>query len=589
MLDISSLRQPGQQEPSQRPSAALREAATQGEPAGPAHVQPIDLSEIPASLWELARARMAVIGPLARMSRRTRADVRAAAERLGHGVSSTYELLARFRKNGRLTSLLPRRSGRRPGSRQLEPEREEIVRAAIDQLYLSRQQISVSALMIEIRARCRANGLRAPSRRAVQRRIDARSAQEVLCRRRGKKAARDRFGPVTGSLTTTHALEIVQVDHTQVDVILVDSLTREPIKRPWLTLAIDVHTRCVLGLALSLDPPSATSVALCIAHAAVKKDSWLAERGIEANWSMSGLPERLLVDNGPEFHSDALTRGCEQYGIALDYRPVRTPHFGGHIERLIGTMMGKVHLLPGTTFSNITQKGDANPAQTSALTLEELEQWLAMAITRVYHETVHRGLGMTPATAWRRAHANIGAHCATGPRSAEDARRLFLDFLPLQHRLVRRDGITLYSIAYWSDVLTTWIGDRKKQIVRYDPRNLSRIYLAGPGGTYYEIPYRDLYRPPISLWEHRAALRHLRTQGYRSWDEAALFRAIEEMRRIAERASSETRIVRRHRERQRQWRKTLGPAPPTPAVATPVLPDEVGANADVFSSVEDWS
>lgn len=43
------------------------------------------------------------------------------------------------------------------------------------------------------------------------------------------------------------------------------------------------------------------------------------------------------------FRSEALRRGCEQYGIAIDYRPVRTPHYGGHIERLIGTMMGKVH------------------------------------------------------------------------------------------------------------------------------------------------------------------------------------------------------------------------------------------------------
>jgi hypothetical protein len=32
------------------------------------------------------------------------------------------------------------------------------------------------------------------------------------------------------------------------------------------------------------------------------------------------------------------------------------PHFGGHIERLIGTVMGAVHLLPGTTFANVTKK-----------------------------------------------------------------------------------------------------------------------------------------------------------------------------------------------------------------------------------------
>jgi hypothetical protein len=32
--------------------------------------------------------------------------------------------------------------------------------------------------------------------------------------------------------------------------------------------------------------------------------------------------------------------------------------FGGHIERLIGTQMGKLHLLPGTTFSSPPERGD---------------------------------------------------------------------------------------------------------------------------------------------------------------------------------------------------------------------------------------
>ncbi len=79
----------------------------------------------------------------------------------------------------------------------------------------------------------------------------------------------------------------------------------------------------------------------------------------------------------------ALRRGCEQYGIAIDYRPVRTPHYGGHIERLIGTMMGKVHLLPGTTFSNVHVKGDIDPGKTAAMTLDELERWLGERGSRV--------------------------------------------------------------------------------------------------------------------------------------------------------------------------------------------------------------
>jgi transposase InsO family protein len=87
------------------------------------------------------------------------------------------------------------------------------------------------------------------------------------------KAARDRFAPATGSLEADWPLSLVQIDHTLVDVIVVDKLTREPIQRPWLTLAIDVCSRCVVGIHLTLEPPSAMSVALCIAHGAKAKAS----------------------------------------------------------------------------------------------------------------------------------------------------------------------------------------------------------------------------------------------------------------------------------------------------------------------------
>jgi putative transposase len=71
---------------------------------------------------------------------------------------------------------------------------------------------------------------------------------------------------------------------------------------------------------------------------------------------MSGLPHMIHVDNAKEFHSEALVRGCQEYGIIIDHRLRRQPQLGGHIERLIGTMMGAVHLLPGTTFSNPIDK-----------------------------------------------------------------------------------------------------------------------------------------------------------------------------------------------------------------------------------------
>jgi len=175
-------------------------------------------------------------------------------------------------------------------------------------------------------------------------------------------------------------MDVVQIDHTAVDVIVVDERERLPIGRPWLSLAIDVATRVVPGFCVSLEPPSLISVALVLTHAVLPKDSWLADRELRVPWPVAGLPEVLHFDNGPEFHAESLSRAAQEYGIRLEYRPLGRPHYGGHIERLIGTTMGAVHLLPGATFSNVAEKGDYPSEKTAVLTLAELEKFIALQI-----------------------------------------------------------------------------------------------------------------------------------------------------------------------------------------------------------------
>ncbi len=550
-----------------------------------------DLTEVPAQDWQKARRRLSVIRDLAELTSRTRADAEAAAAELDLSLSQLYRLLARYQTNPRLTSLLPERAGAKAGRVRLAPEVDEIINAAIDDYYLSRRKPRISDLLIEVRRRCRALGYPAPGRKAVRLRLAQRPAAQVIARRSGRKAARDRFGAAAGSFEAPWPLSLVQIDHTLVDVIVVDSTTREPIQRPWLTLAIDVHSRCVAGFHLSLDPPSATSVALCIAHAALPKANWLAARGIDGDWPVEGVPERLHLDNAKEFHSEALQRGCDQHGIAVDYRPVRTPHYGGHIERLIGTMMGKVHLLPGTTFSDVRAKGDLNPDKTAAMTLDEVERWLAIAIVGVYHGDLHRGIGATPLGRWKQGLAGGADGLARGaPTPVNDPRRFVIDFLPIERRLVRRQGVFLHSISYWSDVLRTLIGEQEKMIVRYDPRNLSRVYLLAPDGIYYDLPYADLRRPPISLWEHRLALKRLREEGRAEIDEDAIFDAIEKMHGIAASAVVETKTMRRQRERRLRSIGATAKIPvsrrngPDPVVIGP-LPE----NERLFANVEEWT
>jgi len=56
-----------------------------------------------------------------------------------------------------------------------------------------------------------------------------------------------------------------------VDVIVVDREQRLPIGRPWLTLAIDIATRAVIGFNVSLEAPSALSISLVLSHAVMPK------------------------------------------------------------------------------------------------------------------------------------------------------------------------------------------------------------------------------------------------------------------------------------------------------------------------------
>lgn len=510
-----------------------------------------ELLSVKPPQWDRALRYLGVVRRLAESSTRTRSEVAAAAAELGCGVIHLYGLLSRYQADPRLTSLLPRRRGPAPGGSLLSADVDAVIDDAIRTVYMTQQRPRVSDLVVEIRRRCHVAMLKPPGRKAVRARLLAKPQSEIIARRLGRKAARDRFSPVVGSLEPKWPLSLVQIDHTLVDVIIVDSVTRAPIRRPWLTLAIDVYSRCVVGFHLSLEPPSATSVALCIAHAVLSKLAWLSERKIDAEWAIEGLIEHIHLDNAKEFHSEALRRGCEQYGIGIEYRPVRTPHYGGHIERLIGTMMGKVHLLPGTTFSNVSAKGDYDSEKNAAVTLDELERWLVHAITGVYHREVHRALSTTPLAAWARGISGDATTPGRGtPVAVSDPHRFLIDFLPIERRQIRRDGISLHSVSYWSDVLRVWVGVPEKMIVRYDPRNLSRIYLLGPDGRYYDIPYRDVRRPPITLWEQRLALKRLREEGRAHVDESAIFRTIETMRRIADEAVTATKTIRRQQERR---------------------------------------
>lgn len=102
-------------------------------------------------------------------------------------------------------------------------------------------------VVAEIRISCGERGLQAPIRRTVQRRVDAIDEREVTKAGYGAKAARQKFGFVLDKNQADFPLQVIQINHTPADIIIVVSFERRPVGRPWVTLAIDIGTRMVNG------------------------------------------------------------------------------------------------------------------------------------------------------------------------------------------------------------------------------------------------------------------------------------------------------------------------------------------------------
>ena len=490
--------------------------------------------------WQGAERRDLFLRRLLKTSgwKGTREVVDATREAFGVSRSTVYRMIGRFRATRKASSLLPSDRGTPVGAKRVDCKVERVIAEQIDRFWLKKEKPKMRALIERVHEACRIDGLRLPHRTTVQRRVDELDAL-AAARRRGEAAMEAAATPSAGSYRSDTPNEVWQIDHTVVDMIVVDEETRLPIGRPVLTLAIDICTRMVAGFHLPLDPPSSTSVGLCLLHAVYDKTSWLLERGIEYSWPVAGLPSILHCDNGPEFHSHSLKAACREYGIKLVYRPPATPRYGGHIERLIGTMMGAVHILPGTTFSNTRMREHYASEANAIFSLRELERWLAVEIAGRYHQRIHSSLLRPPLAVWQELQGGVSFDLPP------DRMAFWTSFLPEKQRRLLKDGIHFEKIRYWSDVLARDLGRGGEILIKYDPRDLSRIFVRRPDGHYIEARYRNLAYPAVTFWEWRNAKRRLFNQGRRDLNEDAIFSALALQRRIEDDAASVSAAARR--------------------------------------------
>jgi len=442
-------------------------------------------------------------------------------------------------------SLLRMKRGNKKGSRRLINEVDDVIKQAIKETYKGKAA-TIAAVFRKAEELSIRSGLKPPSRTAISARLKDIPEQERYLRKHGHEAASQKYAARPGSKKVTQALEWVQMDHTRVDLILVDQITRQPIGRPWLTLLIDVKTRVILGYYLSLYPPSSLSVACAVAHASLPKNQFLKKLGVNTDLHpYYGVPRLLHMDNAAEFKTVKFQRACVQHSIGLEWRPVGAKHYGGHVERLIGTLMTDyVHFLPGNTQSNVVSRRGYDSEKNAALSFKEFCKWFSGQVA-IYHGRKHKALGCSPASAWKSLFFD-SENNVIHPPIISDPWMFRLDFMPESRRKIHPQGITLNNKWYWSPGLTAYIG-LESVIVKYDPHSMATIW-ARLDQAYIPLYFSDITNSDYAYEDHRAAIKSRRKEGVTpdgALEDHALIDVISEGEQIVKRAIKETKRARK--------------------------------------------
>ena len=150
------------------------------------------------------------------------------------------------------------------------------------------------------------------------------------------------------------------------------------IGRATVGLALDRCTRIPAGVHLSFDPPSVHTVLQLLRNTMLPKlylDRKIAagEWAIKHRWLVCGIPNKLILDRAMEnLSADPDELGAE-IGFDAAFAPRRRPQYKGAVENMLGKLnRRRLHEQRGTTFGNVLERGDYDPARNAVITHDEL-------------------------------------------------------------------------------------------------------------------------------------------------------------------------------------------------------------------------
>ncbi|WP_421378557.1 Mu transposase C-terminal domain-containing protein [Paraburkholderia sp. DD10] len=491
-----------------------------------------------------------------------------------------------------LLDVSSRRGGK--GESRLEPAVEGIVLEKIETAFLNSKRGTAedvyNAVFLEIQrlntTRIESEWLKVPGLRTIQRRIHGMDAFERAVARYGEREARRRFADQFCARRVTRILEIVEIDHTPMDVMYTDAEGRV-IDRPDFTVVLDRLSRCVLGFCISSAGHGVHAVFEALRHSMMPK-SYLRERfpELRMEWPCHGWPERLLMDNGREFHARAVVDALTNLGVVCEYAASRDPNDKPYVERFLRTFnYAFVHKLPGTTLAKVHQRIGFKSEDEACITFEQLNQMVHVWITSVYHLRPHKGLqGRAPLDVWKESAA------AYPPLLKCNADDLSIEFGEFAESAVQHYGIDLKTFRYASPELLTlraMLPAKQKVQVKAPYENAGLIWVWDPFDNKYIPAYNTDERYNNLTVEQAKALRH----GYKTSDAHQRTRANGEewIRERANEAMQSKKLATRKqgaRQAHTTSKSANRPWPPAPDAQAADLPRTLTPDSDELSDFE---
>lgn len=499
------------------------------------------------------------------------------AKKFGYNVASAYRRIALVRVHG-TPEALAHAVRKDAGQRRLKPEVIEIIREKLQKHRYIPTPKTLPRILDLINGECRKKELPEISLPTLQSFDRETTFKQKLEAQGRKKKVKDLFRPKIDHLPNNdYPLAIIQVDHTPLQICLVDEEDRMPIGDPWLTLVIDTYSRMVLGFFLTFDAPSTLSTGMALAQAFLPKEEYLRSVGVEGEWPCWGFPDIVIVDNAAELNGQMMHGARKMYRFTLRDRPVGAPNFGGHVESAFKTFMHEFKSVPGTKFSNPVERGEYDSEGRAIFTIAEFEAFFTEFLVNDYHLREHTGHGMNksvPLLKWKQGILEGDKMPPTGiPDRPADPLSLRISLMPVDKRVIDKGTVRLNNRRYHNRQLVL-IGDKvapnqpreqREFEIRYDPRNLSVVWLYDEGAKkYVELDSLDLDMRPISLWEDRAIRKRRGDIAGQFGDQryGSLLKR-EEMKDSAARKTKQKRLEA-EKAKQRAEKAIVQPPPPKP-------------------------